>query len=382
MYSGGDLSHNGAMSSTHAEKVRRRVEVSTTAGLGVAEYAESVLDLLREAVPYDAVCLATSDPATGLLTGRYHIDLGDSRDAEFAHLEYEVDDVNLFRDVAARPRPVGVLDLDTGGAPETSVRWREFLMPHFGIRHELRAAFRADAQVWGLIGMYRGSPASGFSPAEADFIAGLSDTVARGLRAAIVTSAATGERDHRDGPAVVIVGPDGTVRSATPAAQQHLADLGSADADQLPMPLHALVSATRAFRDGRQVAAPRTRIRLASGEWLVLHAAPLASADAAGGEVVVTMEPARPPDVVPLVVAAHGLTEREQDVMRLVLAGASTTEIGRTLHLSPYTVQDHMKSIFDKTGVRSRRELTAGVFFDQYAPRIGSALTPSGWFAS
>ena len=370
------------MSSTHAEKVRRRVEVSTTAGLGVAEYAESVLDLLREAVPYDAVCVATSDPATGLLTGRYHIDLGDSRDAEFAHLEYEVDDVNLFRDVAVRPRPVGVLDLDTCGAPETSVRWREFLMPHFGIRHELRAAFRADAQVWGLIGMYRGSPASGFSPAEADFIAGLSDTVARGLRAAIVTSAATGDRDRPDGPAVVIVGPDGTVRSATPAALQHLADLGSADTDQLPMPLHALVSATRAFRDGRRRAAPRTRIRLASGEWLVLHAAPLASADAAGGDVVVTMEPARPPDVVPLVVAAHGLTEREQDVVRLVLAGASTNEIGRTLHLSPYTVQDHLKSIFDKTGVRSRRELTAGVFFNQYAPRIGSALTPSGWFAS
>lgn len=382
MYEAGVEPQNGVVSSTHAEKVRQRVEVSTTAGLGVAEYAETVLDLLREAVPYDAVCLATSDPATGLLTGRYHIDLGDSRDAEFAHLEYEVDDVNLFRDVATRPRPVGVLALDTGGAPETSVRWREFLMPHFGIRHELRAAFRADGQVWGLIGMYRGSPASGFGPAEADFIAGLSDTVARGLRAAIVTSPATGQWDDRDGPAVIIVGPDGSLRSATPAAQQHLAALGAGGADHLPMPLHALISATRAFRDGRRASTPRTRIRLASGQWLVLHAAPLASSDAAGRDVVVTMEPARPPDVVPLVVAAHGLTEREQDVVRLVLAGASTTEIGAKLHLSPYTVQDHLKSIFDKTGVRSRRELTAGVFFDHYVPRIGSALTPSGWFAS
>ena len=370
------------MPTTHAEQVRRRLQSATTAGLGVEEYANTVLELLRRAVPYDAVCLATSDPATGLLTGRHHIDLGDSRDAEFAHLEYEVDDINQFRDIATRKEPVGVLALDTDGAPETSVRWREFLMPHFGIHHELRAAFRADGQVWGLLGVYREPADQGFAPAEGDFIAGLSDTVARGLRAAIVTSAADADPDHPEGPAVVIVGPDGSLRSATPAAQHHLAALGGGDTDELPLPLHALVSATRAFRDGRRATPPRARIRLASGDWLVLHAAPLSSAGSPGGDIVLTMEPAQPPDVVPLLVAAHGLTEREQDITRLVLAGASTNEISRTLHLSPYTVQDHLKSIFDKTGVRSRRELTAGVFFDHYAPRIGSALTPTGWFAS
>ncbi len=86
--------------------------------------------------------------------------------------------------------------------------------------------------------------------------------------------------------------------------------------------------------------------------------------------VAVIVEPAQPARIASLLMAAYGLTEREQAVTRLVLQGNATAEIAEQLVVSAHTVQQHFKSIFDKTGVRSRRELVGKVFFAHYEPRV------------
>lgn len=64
------------------------------------------------------------------------------------------------------------------------------------------------------------------------------------------------------------------------------------------------------------------------------------------------------------------------------MQGLSTQQMARELVLSPHTVQDHLKSVFAKTGVNSRSELVGQIFLEHYAPRWEDVTgVPAGWIA-
>ena len=64
------------------------------------------------------------------------------------------------------------------------------------------------------------------------------------------------------------------------------------------------------------------------------------------------------------------MSEREREVVDLVVHGASTKEISQTLYISEYTMQEHLWKVFDKVGVRSRHALVKSLFFDNLYPEL------------
>jgi DNA-binding CsgD family transcriptional regulator len=100
-----------------------------------------------------------------------------------------------------------------------------------------------------------------------------------------------------------------------------------------------------------------TRSHLAGGFWLTLRAARLATEQpAAGGgaTIVVTIEEASAADRLDLFGRAFGLSARERELLGLLAVGSDTRSLARQMSLSEHTVQDHLKSIFAKTGARDR----------------------------
>ena len=101
-----------------------------------------------------------------------------------------------------------------------------------------------------------------------------------------------------------------------------------------------------------------------------------------GRQVAILIEPSGPLEVASLILEAYGLTHREGQLVHCVLHGFDTEQIAELLGISAYTVQDHLKRVFDKVGVRSRKGLVSRLFFKHYLPRMqqGLPLGPDGWF--
>ncbi len=362
------------------------LDVLSRGGLGLDDFLAEATASVQRAVPWVGACVGTHDPATMMLTSaRKYGTLvsNNAHDQLFGIIEYGSADATSFRSLAvSEHRAIGMHEA-TSGEVERSERMTRLMRPVYGFADEARLLFRDGSGVWGALAIFRGSDDPSFAPDEVEFLGRLSESFARGVRSGMLARLAAGHLGDPDatGPAVVIVDAQDRISQISLGAEERLEQLRGDVHGGDPLSLvTSLVGAARHALGTPGASLPRARVRTGSGVWLLLHASPLRGANGAVGDVVVTIEEARPPEIVALVVAAFGLTPRERDVTRLVLQGVDTKEIASTLHVSAYTVQDHLKSVFDKAGVRSRRELISRVYFDQYVPRMGTDVGPTGWF--
>ena len=370
------------------DRLREEIELLGARGLPRDEYFAELAPRLRRVIDNDASCWHTLDPHTRLMTsdapaelverGIFTAETATAAGELLVRSEYLVADSNTFAELAARRVPVGTLDQATRGRPERSARYRDLLEPS-GIPHELRAAFVIRGRVWGAVHIARRAQSGAFTQRDADALARVAGAIANGIRASLRFDAAR-RGASTEAPGLIVVDATNAVELITPPARALLDALGS-DAlaypdGSLPATVLALASHVRAHRGG--AASNVVTVPSPSG-WITLHASQPAAGD---GRVAIVIEPASGPRSATLRLEINGVTAREREVATLLARGASNSDIAATLVLSPHTVQDHIKSLFEKLGVASRQELVARVFLDEYLPEVieRTPLTSRGRF--
>jgi DNA-binding CsgD family transcriptional regulator len=343
-----------------------------------------VLARLRRVVPVDALWWATSDPSTLLFTQAFREGIPDHLIPYFVENEFQADDVNQWTFLARDRDGVTTLDRATAGDLESSPRYRDLFQP-IGLGDELRAVLRTGDACWGLMCLHREAGRS-FTDQEQHLIRVLAPHLAEGLRAGLLKVGAT-ETAAIDAPGLVVLDRSGELVAATAPARAWFAELGHDHRSAQPVPAEVSTAAGLLHRsnvdDPASSPVPRLRVRTLAGRWAVLHASWLDNAADDAEQIAVIIESATPLEVAEVIMQAYGLTERERTVTKLVCQGHSTAEIAAQLWISSNTVQDHLKAIFDKTGVRSRREVMARILRDHYLPGMkhGREIGPSGYFA-
>jgi DNA-binding CsgD family transcriptional regulator len=373
-----------AMQQRRAEQTRRELIRLCHAGLDSLTLRIEIMKRLQMVIPIDVSFFTTADPATLLFTGAVIDELA-SATPQFIENEFLQDDVNKFAWMAKSNTPVVNLVQATQGELERSRRYREILAP-LALGDELRAALITGGACWGFMCLHRDQSSPHFTLTEAVYLARLTPHFAEGLRKALLLGSTTGPTVP-DEPGLLLLADDLSMVAITPTAERWLTEVGEADWPRkgaLPNAVYAVVGRLQALERGHDAQPdlmPRARLRTASGHWLILHASRL-SGQRAPGQIAVIFESARSTEVAPLIVQAYDLTKRESEILQSVVRGLSTTEIAEAFHISSNTVQDHLKAIFEKVGVRSRRELVGQLFAQQYQPRIaaGRGLDVNGWF--
>ena len=349
------------------------------AGLDAPTLLHEVAGRLRRVVPFEAYCATSNDPLSGLLTHVAHDGvLGEKEQRTYLADVFFEEDLDEQRRMVRNRFPVALLSDVTGGKIERALRYREITGP-LGLGYELLGVCSLGWEQWGGINLIRERGDPDFDAREMALLQWVVPHLGTGLKAAVLCKQASDDPEGESAPGVLVLDDQGRVAQHTGAAERWLKDLadlrdGWQEGGDLPVPVWMVVGALRKAlkpeTDRDLGGVPSVRVQTRSGRWLTFHGARTEPRDGQEGQTMVIVEPSRPQELAWLRVSAYGLSEREREVVDLVVQGASSTEISETLYISKHTVQEHLSNAFDKVGVRGRRALVKCLFFDNLYPTM------------
>jgi DNA-binding CsgD family transcriptional regulator len=332
-------------------RVARRIEAALdrtpqTPDAVIATALEASADLLA----ITGSCWHHSDPATGLPVTCGALGTPPGSFEESLVYEFQRPDVSLFRELRGRRAPVAAISAETRGELAQSARFREMIEP-CGTADELRVSLHDSFGIWSSLCVFSSRR---MTKADLNFAAALAPSLTRAIRAASAAQLdepAAAPAPDAGGPSVLLLDGADRVIAADATARARLARLPEFRDVRVPGVVAFLAAQIRFDRSG----APATvRTRTLDGEWFTLDASLLDE-----GSVAVVIQPSAPDAVLDAVLRSQGLSAREREIASLLIQGRSAKAIASTLVISPWTVQDHMKAIYEKTGVSDRYALAA-----------------------
>jgi DNA-binding CsgD family transcriptional regulator len=354
------------------ERARERIRAAARAGLDVASFLEEASAALSLAVPNEnhlnGPYWYALDPESRLIASDYGGEGCELDTAAVMRWEYLEDDVNKYLDVLDNPRGAQTLHEVTDGRPERSRIYRDYMAVE-AIAQEMLVALWWRGEAWGTVRLNRLVGQPEFDSEDVAYMVSVAPELADGIRRGLVVGEAT-DPDHPDAPGLILFDANGEIASMSATAPRWIERLlDGTGRGPLPAPIVSAASAALAGAraEGRD-AEPLVRTRLYDGSWVSILGTVVRVGSTPTAAVVI--ERAHRDRVSRLLMAIHGLSPREQEVTRLVLRGLSTIELARCLEISPHTVQQHLKSVFEKVGVNSRRELVASLFREAYDARV------------
>lgn len=256
---------------------------------------------------------------------------------------------------------VSLIDATQGDVTRSLV-WREVLS-EYGVCDVASGVFRDRYGCWAFLDLWRTDNSGPFTPEEFECLSVALNVVTEALRRIqAVAFTATELGSTLDGPVVMLLSPHLEVLAETDATVDYLRALLPTPQDRAPIPACAYnVAAQLVARERGVDAHPAlARLHAGGGHLLTLRAARIAGSGApAEQNIAVAIATASAEERAELFARTHALSSREAELLGHLKAGRDTREISAAMHLSEHTVQDHLKSIFAKTGVRSRRNLLA-----------------------